>query len=71
MLDRAAELYAQCIDMGLGEHDNAVMVEVIRRMPRRRMHAKARKPKAKAGKSTNKTARKKSVRKSKSRGRKR
>jgi 3-hydroxyisobutyrate dehydrogenase-like beta-hydroxyacid dehydrogenase len=34
MLDRAAELYARCIDMGLGEHDNAVMVEVIRKMPR-------------------------------------
>jgi 3-hydroxyisobutyrate dehydrogenase len=34
MLDRAAELYARCIEMGLGEHDNAVMVEVIRKMPR-------------------------------------
>ena len=34
MLDRAAELYARCIDMGLGEHDNAVMVEVIRKLPR-------------------------------------
>ncbi len=34
MLDRAAELYARCIDMGLGEHDNAVMVEVIGKLPR-------------------------------------
>ena len=71
MLDRAAELYAQCIDMGLGEHDNAVMVEVIRRLPRRRAQAKARKAKPKAGKSSKKAVRKKAARKSKSRGRKR
>ena len=51
MLDRAAELYARCIDMGLGEHDNAVMVEVIRRMPRakvKKASRKAVKSKAKA-----------------------
>ena len=42
MLDRAAELYARCIDMGLGEHDNAVMVEVIRQMPRARKRAKTK-----------------------------
>ena len=71
MLDRAAELYAQCIDMGLGEHDNAVMVEVIRRLPRRRAQAKARKAKPKAGKSSKKAVRKKAARKLKSRGRKR
>jgi len=34
LLDRAAELYRHCIDMGLGEHDNAVMVEVIGSLPR-------------------------------------
>ena len=66
MLDRAAELYAQCIDMGLGEHDNAVMVEVIRRLPRRRVQAKGGKAKPKKGKSVGKAARK-----SKPRGRKR
>ncbi len=42
MLDRAAELYARCIDMGLGEHDNAVMVEVIRQMPRAKKRAKTK-----------------------------
>jgi hypothetical protein len=36
MLDRAAELYQRCIDMGLGRHDNAVMVDVIGSMPRRK-----------------------------------
>ena len=40
MLDRAVELYQRCIDMGLGEHDNAVMVDVIGSMPR----AKRKKP---------------------------
>jgi len=66
MLDRAAELYARCIDMGLGEHDNAVMVEVIRRLPRRRAQAKGGKAKPKKVKSV-----KKADRKRKSRGRKR
>jgi len=34
MLDRAAELYSICIEIGLGEHDNAVMVDVIASLPR-------------------------------------
>ena len=34
LLDRAVELYQRCIDMGLGEHDNAIMVDVIGGMPR-------------------------------------
>src|SRR5215475_318868 len=34
LLDRATELYARCIDMGLGAHDNAVMVDVIASLPR-------------------------------------
>ena len=71
MLDRAAELYAHCIDMGLGEHDNAVMVEVIRRLPRAQKRAKT---KAKVAKKTKAKVRKKSKKikaKSKSRGRKR
>ena len=29
LLDRAVELYQRCIDMGLGEYDNAIMVDVI------------------------------------------
>lgn len=36
MLDRAVELYSLCVDMGLGEHDNAVMVDVVGSMPRRK-----------------------------------
>jgi 3-hydroxyisobutyrate dehydrogenase-like beta-hydroxyacid dehydrogenase len=35
LLDRAAELYQRCIDMGYGEtHDVAVMVDVIRSLSR-------------------------------------
>jgi 3-hydroxyisobutyrate dehydrogenase len=34
MLDRAAEIYQRCIDMGLAEEDNAVLVDVIGAMPR-------------------------------------
>jgi hypothetical protein len=35
MLDRAVELYRRCIEMGLGsDHDVAVMVDVIRSLPR-------------------------------------
>jgi hypothetical protein len=49
MLDRAAELFYRCIDMGLGEHDNAVMVDVIGKMPRGRAKTKA-KPKARPAK---------------------
>jgi 3-hydroxyisobutyrate dehydrogenase-like beta-hydroxyacid dehydrogenase len=45
MLDRASELYRHCIDIGLGEHDNAVMVEVIGKMPRRKKSTKAKKRK--------------------------
>ncbi len=37
LLDRAAELYQRCIEMGLGEkHDVAVMVDVINSMPRKK-----------------------------------
>jgi hypothetical protein len=34
MRDRAAELFERCIDMGLGEHDVAIMVDVISAFPR-------------------------------------
>ena len=39
MLDRAAELYARCIDMGLGEHECS---EVINEMPRAKKRAKTK-----------------------------
>ncbi len=51
LLDRAVELYERCIAMGLGEHDNAVMVDVIGAMPRAKKKAKpAKKAKKKAAK---------------------
>jgi len=34
LLDRALELYHRCIDMGLGDSDVAVMVDVIASLPR-------------------------------------
>ena len=34
LLDRAVELYQNCVDMGLGEdHDVAVMIDVINSLP--------------------------------------
>ena len=63
MLDRAIELYKRCIDMGLGEHDNAVMVDVIAGMPRSRPRKAAKSnakktKKSKAGKVKKRRARK-------------
>ena len=73
LLDRAVELYEQCIDMGLGEHDNAVMVDVIGSLPRVRPAKKTKlakkkkaKPKARKAKKSVKKAAKRSVKKSKS-----
>lgn len=40
MLDRATELFRNCIEMGLGNLDNAVMVDVIGGMTRRKPAAK-------------------------------
>jgi 3-hydroxyisobutyrate dehydrogenase len=51
LLDRAVELYQRCIDLGLGEHDNAIMVDVIGGMPRA-------KPKTKPGNAKKKTGKK-------------
>ena len=51
LLDRAVELYQRCIDLGLGEHDNAIMVDVIGGMPRA-------KPKIKPGNAKKKTGKK-------------
>ena len=57
LLDRAVELYERCIAMGLGEHDNAVMVDVIGAMPRANEKKKPpkRKSKAKAKKARKKS----------------
>jgi 3-hydroxyisobutyrate dehydrogenase len=67
MLDRAVELYARCIDMGLGEHDNAVMVEVIEKMQRAEPTKKAKAAKKKKSRAKAKKAGKKTARKSKRR----
>jgi 3-hydroxyisobutyrate dehydrogenase len=67
LLDRAAELYQRCIDMGLGEQDNAVMVDVIGAMPRAKKKSKAAKKKSKA---KVRKAGKKAAKRSKSRRRK-
>jgi 3-hydroxyisobutyrate dehydrogenase len=56
LLDRAGELYQRCIDMGLGEHDNAIMVDVIGGMPRAKPKTKPGKAKKKAGKKSKKKA---------------
>ena len=58
LLDRAVELYERCIDMGLGDHDNAVMVDVIGAIPRVKKKAKTVKKKSKAGKVKKKSAKK-------------
>jgi 3-hydroxyisobutyrate dehydrogenase-like beta-hydroxyacid dehydrogenase len=57
LLDRAVELYERCIAMGLGEHDNAVMVDVIGAMPRTKKKAKPvkKKPKTRAKKPAKKS----------------
>jgi putative dehydrogenase len=36
MFDRAVELTNRCIEMGLGDEDNAIMVDVIAAMPRKK-----------------------------------
>ena len=60
MLDRAAELFYECIDQGLGSHDNAVMVDVIGGMPRRKSAkaSHAKKPAKKAKKKAKPAAKK-------------
>lgn len=71
MFDRAAELYERCIDMGLGAHDNAVLVDVIGSMPRAKRRArKTAKLKARPRKKSpakKKSAAKKTAKKSKRR----
>jgi len=76
MLDRAIELYERCTEMGLGELDHAVMVDVIASMPRAKRTqtgaAGPRKRELKSGKRKKNAAKKsakKSIRKSKSRRR--
>lgn len=80
MLDRAIELYERCTEMGLGELDHAVMVDVIASMPRgkrtktrtagpKKRELKRGKSKKKAAKKSAKKSAKISMRKPKSRGR--
>lgn len=70
MLDRAIELYERCTEMGLGELDHAVMVDVIASMPRGKRTKVNGTAKPKKKKLKNTKAKKKVARKSKSRGRK-
>jgi putative dehydrogenase len=73
LLDRAVELYQRCIDMGLGEYDNAIMVDVIGGMPRAKRSKKTKKtkPKTKTSKSKAEKAENMTAKKSKnSHGRK-
>jgi 3-hydroxyisobutyrate dehydrogenase len=55
LLNRAVELYERCIAMGLGEYDNAVMVDVIGAMPRAKKKAAKKESKAKAKKARKKS----------------
>ena len=64
MLDRAIELYEKCTEMGLGELDHAVMIDVIASIPRRKKSAAADKAK-KLAKSKKSKLSKKSKRKKK------
>jgi len=68
LLDRAIELYGRCIDMGLGRHDNAVMVDVIASIPRRKSNKKFHAPKKRNSKARKvKKGKKKAVSKPKRR----
>jgi 3-hydroxyisobutyrate dehydrogenase len=67
LLDRAIELYERCTEMGLGELDHAVMVDVIASMPRdkARKNTKAARPKNRKSKPKKTKKKKKTIRKSK------
>ena len=73
LLDRAIELYDRCIDMGLGRHDNAVMVDVIASMARSKPHKTkegcAEKAQAEGQKKDRKKGQKTAMKKSKKRRR--
>jgi 3-hydroxyisobutyrate dehydrogenase len=71
LMDRAVELYERCIAMGLGSHDNAVMVDVIGSMPRAKKKAKKTKLANKKSKNKRKNKiKKKTTKKSKLRRKK-
>ncbi len=65
LLDRAIELYERCTEMGLGELDHAVMVDVIASMPRGKSRKKTKTAKPKKRKSKPKKTKKKTIKKSK------
>jgi 3-hydroxyisobutyrate dehydrogenase len=64
LFDRAIEVHQRVIDEGFGEHDHAVLIDIIGAMPRKTAVKKA---KAKAKKVAKKTAKKKAAKKSKPR----
>jgi 3-hydroxyisobutyrate dehydrogenase len=71
LMDRAVELYERCIAMGLGSHDNAVMVDVIGSMPRAKKKAvKTKHAKKKSNHKRIKKSRQKTAKKSKPRRKK-
>jgi len=65
LLDRAVELYDRCTEMGLGELDHAVMVDVIASMPRAKSRKKTKTAKAKKRKQKTTKTKKKVAKKSK------
>jgi hypothetical protein len=67
LFDRAIEVHQRVIDEGFGEHDHAVLIDIIGAMPRKTAVKKA---KAKAKKVKKKSAKKKAAKKSKPRRRK-
>lgn len=65
LLDRAIELYERCTEMGLGELDHAVMVDVIASMPRAKSRKKTKTAKPKKRKQKTTKTKKKVAKKSK------
>jgi hypothetical protein len=68
LFDRAIEVHQHVIDQGFGEHDHAILVDIIGAMPRKT--AAKKKSKAKAEKAKKKVAKKKAAKKSKPRRKK-
>jgi 3-hydroxyisobutyrate dehydrogenase len=68
LFDRAIEVHQHVIDQGFGEHDHAILVDIIGAMPRKT--AAKKKSKAKAKKAKKKVAKKKAAKKSKPRRKK-
>jgi 3-hydroxyisobutyrate dehydrogenase len=67
LLDRAIELHRRCIAAGLGEFDNAILVDVIGAMKRAKPAAKSKAKKSKLKKSVKKSGKSKKPNKSRRR----